>query len=97
MSKRSVGGAHQPQVDGDRSIAADRSNGLTLEHLEQRGLERERQFADLVEQDRPALRLREQTALIFYRAGKRALDMAEQGRLDQVDRYGTAIDVQERT
>ena len=79
-----VGRADQPEVDVDDPVAADRPVLALLQHAQQLGLQVRRHLADLVEQQRAALRHLEQAFLVHRRAGERALLVAEQLRLDQV-------------
>jgi hypothetical protein len=53
--KVGVGGADDPRVHGLRARGPEPAHDLLLQHLEQLGLERLRQEADLIEKDRPAV------------------------------------------
>jgi hypothetical protein len=48
-----------PHVDGQRGLGPDRPHLARLQHAQELPLQRQRQIADLVEEDRPALRLDE--------------------------------------
>ena len=79
-------------VDVDRAAAADARERAALEHAEQRGLDVERQLADLVEQHGAAVRALERAGAALIRAGERAALVAEQQRRDQRRRHRAAID-----
>ena len=79
-----------------RAIGADRLHGLRLEHAQELRLRRERQLAELVEEQRAAARLDERALAIAVGAGERAADVAEQVRVDQVLGDRAAIDDDER-
>ena len=55
--------ADQPEVDADDAIAADRPVLALLQHAQQLGLQIGRHLADLVEQQRPALRISKRPSL----------------------------------
>jgi hypothetical protein len=76
--------------------SADRSDLLLLERPEQLGLERQRQVADLVEQQRAAIGLLEEADLVVASVGERALDVPEQRALQQRLRDRGAVDAHER-
>ena len=54
-----VGGRDHAHVDGDHLRAADAADLALLERAQQLGLQLERQLADLVEEERAAVRLLE--------------------------------------
>ena len=64
-------------------VPPTRSKLLLLEHAQQLGLQRERQLADLVEEQRAAVRQLEASRLARGRAGEGALLVAEQLALEQ--------------
>ena len=84
------------RVDGDRPIRADRLHGLSLEHAQELGLRRERQLAELVQEQRATRRLEERALAIALRPRERALHVAEQVRVDQALRDRAAVDHDER-
>ena len=79
-----VGGADQPEVHAHDAVAADRPVLALLQHAQELGLQIRRHLADLVEQQRAALRHLEQPFLVGRGAGECALLVAEELRLDQI-------------
>ena len=67
--------------------AADRLDLALLQRAQQLDLRRQRQLADLVEEQRAAVGLDELAGVLFGGAGEGALLVAEQNRLDQVLRH----------
>ncbi len=55
-----VGRGEEAHVDAERVLAADRAHALVLQHAQELHLQRERQLADLVEEERAAVRLADQ-------------------------------------
>ena len=78
------------------SLPPRRLNDAALEHAEQRRLHLERQLADLVEEDRAAVRQLERAVLALLGARERAALVPEQ--LDAISVAGSApqIDDDER-
>ena len=91
-----VGRSEHADVDARGARIADAPDLALLQHAEQRGLDGRRKLADLVEQQRPAVRLLEETALRRARVGERSLGVAEELALDQRRGNGTAVDRHER-
>ena len=56
LAQIAVGGRHQPGIDLDRRVAADRRDLARFERPEQLGLQVERQLADFIEKERAAVR-----------------------------------------
>src|SRR5258706_5332756 len=83
-------------VDRDGLAAADRLDLLLLDDAQELGLQRERQLADLVEEQRAAVRLAEQPALRLVRAGECAAAVAEQLALDERRLQRRAVDRDQR-
>jgi hypothetical protein len=75
---------------------ADRLDRLGLERAQEPGLRRQRQLAELVEEQGTAGRLDERALALAIRAGERAADVAEQLRVDQVLGDRGAVDRHER-
>ncbi len=75
-----------------RLAAADRLDFAFLQGAQQLHLRRQRQFADLVEEQRAAVGLDELAGVLLGGAGEGTLLVAEQDRLDQVLGNGAAID-----
>ena len=91
-----VGGRDQPDVDPLDLARADRLDLALLEHAEQLCLGVERQLADLVEEDRAAMRFGELAGVIGGGAGEGALLVPEERRLDEGRGDGAAVDGDER-
>ena len=83
-------------VDVQRHRAADALEPLLLERAQDLRLQRQRQLADLVEEQRAAVRELELARLARRRAGERALLVAEQLRLEQRLGNRRAVDRDER-
>ena len=75
-----VGRRDQADVDLDRAARADRIDLALLQRAQELDLGVERQFADLVEKQRAAVRLGELADVLLGRAGEGALLVAEQDR-----------------
>ena len=80
LQKVAVGGRDQPDVDPDGRAAADRIDLAILHGAQQLDLHVERQVADLVEEQRAAMRLDELAGVLLGGAGEGALLVAEQDR-----------------
>jgi hypothetical protein len=76
-------GRHDSYVDRSFPVGADGAHHPTLEDVEQLGLKRERELAELVEEQRSTVRLFEQTGAMSCGAGERALDVSEKFALEQ--------------
>ncbi len=83
-------------VDGNRLRRAHRPDLGLLKHAQELHLQRHRHVADLVEEDRPAVRGLEQSLVRLHRARERAARMAEELGLEQRLRNGAAIHRDER-
>ena len=88
-----VAGGDDPDVHRDGGWAAEPLDALLLEDAQQFGLHVQRQLADLVEEDRGAVRHLEPADLLGERAGVRALLAAEELALDQRVRDGRTVHV----
>ena len=73
-----VGRADQPERGVAPRVAAHALVGALLDDAQQLRLQRHRQFADLVEKQRPAVRRRERAVARRHRAGERAALVAEE-------------------
>src|SRR5262249_22572881 len=91
-----VGGGDQPHVDAMRLRAAEALELLFLEHAQQFRLQRERNIADLVEEQRAPVGHFEAANLLRDGAGKRAFLMAEQLAREKMGRNGRAFHLHER-
>jgi hypothetical protein len=87
-----VAGGQHADVERDRLLAADALHLALLQHAQQLGLQAERHFRNLVEQQRAALGLLELAGLGRLGAGERALLVAEQGGFEQVVGNRRAVD-----
>ena len=95
-AQRLVGGRHDPHVHLQRDGAADTLEPPLFERAENFGLQPQRQIADLVEEQRAAVRELELARLARHRAGKGALLMPEQLGFQQVVGNRRAIDRDKR-
>ena len=87
-----VGGGDEPHVDLDRLLGADRLDLALLDGAKQLHLRRQRQLADLVEEQRAAGCLDELAGVSLGCAGEGALLVAEQDRLHEVFGDRAAVD-----
>ena len=90
--ERPVGRRDQPEVDGDRSVAAEPLESALLEHAQQLGLRDDRQVADLVEEQRAVVGQFEAAGLAVVRAGEGALLVAEDLGFEQRVGQRRAVD-----
>jgi hypothetical protein len=95
ISQILVGRRDHARIDGDGLGAADRPDLPLLEHAEELDLEAHRHVADLIEQERAAVRGLEQALVAAVGARERALLVAEELRLEQVLGHGAAVDADE--
>ena len=79
-----MGRADDAHVDRDLLAAADALDHALLQEAQQLGLQRHRQVADLVEEERAAVGRLDLAQGLLGRAGERALLVAEQFALEQV-------------
>ena len=91
-----VGGGDDADVDLDRLHAAEAHELALLHHPQQLGLRLDRDVANLVEEDAALVGQVEHALLRVDRPGERALDVAEEGRLEQVGRQVAGVDRDER-
>ena len=78
-----VGGGEYPHVDPCGPIRAHPLDLALLQHAQQLRLDGERQFTDLVEEQRAAVRDLELARAVGVRAGERTADVPEQLGLRQ--------------
>src|SRR5262249_44243795 len=83
---------HDPRVGLLGRRAADGREFTILQGAQELGLHVGRQLTDLVEEQRPALRLGERSALGARRAREGALQVAEQQRLAELPRDRGAVE-----
>ena len=72
------------QIHGHRAGTTERRDLAFLQHAQERGLRGEREIADLVEEQRPAIRATDEARAIVYRTGERALLRPEQLALHEL-------------
>ena len=82
--------------DRDRVGAADGADLLLLQHAQELHLQAHRHVADLVEQQRAAVRRLEQALVGAMRARERAFLVTEELGLEQVLGHRAAVDRDER-
>src|SRR5581483_5358700 len=87
-----VGRRDNSNVDPPRDVLADSPELALLDDPQQLRLRARRELADLIEQQRPAVRLFEHAYALGHGAGEGAPRMAEELRLDQVVWQRGAID-----
>ena len=85
-------GADDARIDRDRRAAADPLDHPLLKEPQQFHLQRQRNVADFVEKQRPALRQLDLAGRSFDRSGKGAALIAEQLGFQQVFRNCRAVD-----
>ena len=83
-------------IDLDGAAATDALELALLEHAQELRLQRQRNFAHLVEQERAVVRQLEAALAALRRTGERPALMAEKLALDQVLRNGRAVHLDER-
>ena len=86
-----VGGGHDAHVDADGFGRAQRHELALLDHAQQLGLGLERDGADLVEEDGPAVGDFEVAFARGHGAGEGAFDVAEERRFQQIRRNGAGV------
>ncbi len=79
-----IGGAQHAHVERHRIVGAERVCLALLQRAQQLDLQRERQLADLVEQDGALVGGLQQADLVLAGAGERAALVAEQLALEQI-------------
>ena len=87
-----VGGGDDAHVDGRLVVAADPADDLLLDRPQELDLHGRRRLADLVEEERAAVGLLEEAALLAHRAGEGAALVAEELGLEQRLRQRAAVD-----
>src|SRR5262249_7059932 len=91
-----IGRGNYANIHGLRAATPHRLELALLEDPKQLDLRLWRQLAHLVEEDRAAICQLEAADAPLDRAGKRALDVAEELALDQPRRDGAAVDLDQR-
>src|SRR5690606_5465609 len=83
-------------IHAHRLLATHAAELAVLQCSKQLGLERDGQLADLVQEERPAVRLFEQTAVPLLCAGERAAGVAEELALEEGSGNAGAVHGDER-
>jgi len=96
LRQHPVGGGDDARIASARRGLTDALIFAVLQHAQQFGLQLQRQLADLVEEQRAALRLLEKSFLRRRGAGERALGVAEQGGFQQIGSDGGTVDRHQR-
>src|SRR5213079_1069266 len=86
-----VRGGDDPDADAHGPLPSDADHLSFLYNAEQAHLRRERELADLVQEQRPAVGLLEPALASRYGTRERALLVAEQLRVDQLRWNGAAV------
>ena len=92
-----MGGRDHPDIDAHRCLSADAVELALGEHPQQPCLQRRRHVADLIEEQRAAIRLLEATSPLCIGAGEGALLVAEELRLQQLRGYRRGVERDERS
>src|SRR4030095_15941830 len=90
------GRAHQPNIDANRSGRSEPLEFLFLQDAQELRLQLQRNVADLVEEERAAVRQLEATEFLRDGAGERALLVPEQLAFEKAGRNGRAVELDER-
>src|SRR5262249_1315916 len=91
-----IGGCNHAHIDLKLVYPAQVHEFSVLQHTQDLGLGFQAHGADLIEKDRSSVRNFEQALFGGDRAGKRSLDVSEQGRLQQVRRHRPGVHRNER-
>src|SRR5215471_4314588 len=96
LLERTVGGGKDPHTHLSCHYVAHRLALSRLQHAQETALHLGRHVADLVEEDRPAVRLLEEPRLVGHRARERPAFVPEELRLEEGRRQGGAVHRDER-
>src|SRR5205807_7871884 len=96
LLQMAIRGGDHARVDLDHRVAPDAREAKVLEHVEELGLENERQLRDLVQVDRALVRVLELPRFPPVRAREGALLVAEELGLEQPGRDRGTVDLDER-
>ena len=91
-----VGRSDEPDVGADRLGAADLDELAALDHAQQLGLQRRAELAQLVDEERAGIGLREDAFAVLDGAGEGAAHVAEQLTLREILGHGRAIEGHQR-
>lgn len=89
--------AHEANVDSARRFAAHPTNVPGLQNAKEPRLKSRRQLGDLVQEQRPSMRLLERAAMSLHRTGERTPRVPEELALNQFAWKPTAVEGDERT
>ena len=87
-----VGRADEPDIHRNRLAATDPHHAAVLDGSQEFRLQMQRDVADFVQEERPAVGLLELAHMVRMRIGERALHMTEEFALEQGFRNGAGID-----
>src|SRR5438067_1426763 len=87
--------SNESRVDGELAGPAQPPERFRLQHLEELGLQLERELANLIQENRAAIRQLEQPDFALLRVGERALLVTEQLRIEKSRRQAGTIDFDE--
>ena len=96
LAEVAVGRGDDAHVHPQFGLGADRLHAPVLEHAKEARLQVGAHLADLVEQQRPAIRGLEMPLAVAQGAGEGAAAVSEQLRFEEVARQGRAVDRDER-
>src|SRR5262249_4966059 len=91
-----VGGRDHASVDVDQAVASHAGEGEILKHVQELGLEGQRQLRDFVQVERAALRVLELPGLAPMGPGEGPPLVPEELGLEQIVRNRSAVDLDER-
>ena len=91
-----MGGGDDPHIHFDGLARTDAGNFPLLQHAQQLDLQRQAQFADLIEQQGPALGGFKPAGVALHRAGKGAFFMAEEFSFRQAFGQRAAVNGEKR-
>src|SRR6056297_2249082 len=91
-----VGGGNNANIDRDGPVVTDRFELVLLKHAQQLALKRQRNLADLVQEQRAAVGELHAPDPVAMGAGERALDVTEELAFEQVLGHRSAIDPDKR-
>src|SRR5690606_38937761 len=87
-----VGGRHEARVEAALAARAHGPHDALLQRAQELRLHVELELADLVEEERPAVRLDEEPLAVALRVGEGATHVSEELALEEVRRHRGAVD-----
>jgi hypothetical protein len=91
-----VGRCDQAHIHAPRALFADALELALLQHAQQFALQLERDLANFIQKQRPAVGQLKASGAVAHGAGERAFDVTEEFALEQFARDRSAIDLDER-